>query len=189
MFLNYIHIYSLKKVIGSEIVKKLLMISAILLAICLTVSSVSADDEWSFNFSSSESSNSDGGSMSFDNGKLVLQDFEFTIPDGYEENESAQKLAEDTEDIDDAKYSACQFIKDGKEIIVQVFFFDEDEGKEFTTLEPAGNEVQKTIAGIDGVYDANKYGDNTPTFRFLEDGKIVEVNAPDDDTINSILKH
>ena len=45
------------------------------------------------------------------------------------------------------------------------------------------------MAGIDGVYDANKYDDNTPTFRFLEDGKIVEVNAPDDDTLNSVLKH
>ncbi len=51
-----------------------------------------------------------------------------------------------------------------------------------------GNEVNKTMSGIAGVYDANKYGDNTPTFRFLKDGKIVEINAPDDDTINQIIK-
>ena len=168
--------------------KKILMISAILLAICLTVSAVSADDDWSFSFSSSESSNSDGGAMSFENGKLVLQDIEFTIPDGYKENESAQKLAADAEDVEDAKYSVCQFLKDGEEIIVKVFFFDEAANQEFTSLEPSDDEAEKTIAGIDGVYNANKYGDNTPTFRFLEDGKLVEVNAPDDDTIDSILK-
>ncbi len=163
------------------------MISAIILAICLTVSAVSADDGWSFNFSSSESSNSDGGAMSFNNGKLKLQDVEFTIPDGFEENESAQKLAENATDVEDAKYSVCQFIKDGKEIFVKVFFFDN--GNEFTNLTPMDNEVQKTIAGIDGVYDANRYNDSTPTFRFLKDGKLVEVNAPDDDTIASVLKH
>ena len=50
-------------------------------------------------------------------------------------------------------------------------------------------EVEKTMAGIDGAYDPNKYDDNTPTFRFLKDGKIVLINAPDDDTINSILKN
>ena len=167
--------------------KKILMVFAVMLAICLTVSAVSADDSWSFNFSSSESSNSDGGAMSFDNGKLKLQDVEFTIPDGFKENESAQKLAAAAEDVEDAKYSVCQFINDGKEIFVKVFFFDD--GNEFTSLKPIDNEVEKTMAGIDGVYDANKYDDNTPTFRFLEDGKIVEVNAPDDDTINSVLKH
>ena len=163
------------------------MITAILLAICLTVSAVSADDDWSFSFSSSESSNSDGGAVSFENGKLKLQDVEFTIPEGFEENESAQKLAAAAEDVEDAKYSVCQFINDGKEVIVKVFFFDN--GQEFVNLEPMENEVEKTIAGIDGVYDANKYNDNTPTFRFLQDGKLVEVNAPDDDTLASVLKN
>lgn len=167
--------------------KKILMISAVLLAICLTVSAVSADDEWSFNFSSSESSNSNGGAMSFENGKLKLQDLEFTIPDGFKENESAQKLAEAAEDVEGAKFSVCQFIKDGKEIFVKVFFFDDD--NEFTNITPMDNEVEKNMAGIDGVYNANKYGDNTPTFRFIKDGKLVEVNAPDDDTITSVLKH
>ena len=166
------------------------MISAILLAICLTVGAVSADDDgWSFDFSTSDSSNSDGGAMSFTNGKLKLQDIEFTIPDGFKENESAQKLAEAATDVEDAKYSVCQFVKDGKEIFVKVFFFDDSADKEFTNLTPVDNEVQKNMAGIDGVYDANKYNDSTPTFRFLKDGKLVEVNAPDDDTIVSVLKN
>lgn len=169
--------------------KKILMVAAILLAICLTVSAVSADDDWSFNFSTSESTNSDGGSISFDNGKLVIQGIELTIPDGYEENESAQKLAEDADEIEDAKYSACQFIKDGKEIVVRVFFFNDDVDKEFTSLELLDGEVDKTMGGIDGAYNPDLYGDNTPTFRYLKDGKMVTINAPDDDTINSILKN
>ena len=165
----------------------ILIVFAALLAICLTVSAVSADEGWSFNFSSSESSNTDGGDFSLENEKLKLQDIEFTIPDGYKENESARKLAAPAEDVDAAKYSVCQFVNDGKEIFVKVFFFDN--GDEFTSLSPIDNEVEKNMAGIDGVYDADKYGDGTPTFRFLEDGKLVEVNAPDDDTINEVLKH
>ena len=129
--------------------KKVLMIFAVLLAVCLTVCAVSADDSWSFNFSSSDSSNSNGGSMSFENGKLKLQDLEFTIPDGFEENQSAQKLAEDATDVKDAKFSVCQFIKDDKKIFVKLFFFDNDE---FTAVTPIDNEVNKTMAGIDGVY-------------------------------------
>ncbi|WP_405314948.1 hypothetical protein [Methanobrevibacter sp.] len=39
------------------------------------------------------------------------------------------------------------------------------------------------------VQDANKYNDSTPTFRFVKDGKLVEINAPDDETIESIIKH
>lgn len=164
------------------------MVSAVLLAICLTLSAVSADDGWSFNFSSSDSSNSDGGEMSFENGKLKLQGIELTIPDGYKENESAQKLAVDTTDVQDAKASICEFIKDGKDILVKVFFFPDDADKEFTNITPGDGEVQKKIGDIDGYYSENKYNDSTPTFRFIKDGKLVEVNAPDDDTIASVIK-
>jgi len=100
------------------------MVGVVLLAICVSISAVSADDGWSFNFSSSEGSNSDGGSVSFDNGKLVLQDIEFAIPDGYKENDTAQKLAEQAEDDEDAKYSLCSFLNGDKEIVVKVFFSD-----------------------------------------------------------------
>ncbi len=178
---------TLSVILEVKIMKKILIVFAALLAICLTVSAVSADDVWSFNFSSSESSNTDGGAFSLENGKLKLQDIEFTIPDGYKENESARKLAAPAEDIDDAKYSVCQFVNDGKEIFVKVFFFDDD--GEFNNLTAVDDQVAKKMGDHDGVYEANKYNDNTPTFRFLKDGKLVEINAPDDDTINAILKH
>ena len=167
--------------------KKILMISAVLLAICLTVSAVSADNEWSFSFFSSDSSNSDGGQMSFENGKLKLQDFQFAIPDGYNENESARKLAVDVNDTPDAKASMCQFIKDGKDIFIKVYFFPDDSDKELT-ITPGTAEVEKKISNIDGYYSDNKYNDSTPTFRYIKDGKLVEVNAPDDDTLTSIIK-
>lgn len=46
----------------------------------------------------------------------------------------------------------------------------------------------KKLAGIEGIYFENKYNDNTPTFEFIKDGKIVEVNGPDDATIESVIK-
>lgn len=164
--------------------KKILMIGVVLLAICISISAVSADDGWSFNFSSSE--NTDGGSINFDNGVLKIQDLEFNIPEGYEENTSAQKLAEAATDIEDAKYSACQFIKDGKEIVISVFFTDDGDLENLTATEDGA--VEKTIAGINGIYSENSYGDNTPTFKYIKDGKIVVINAPDDDTIASVIK-
>lgn len=167
--------------------KKILIAALIILAICISASAVSADDEWSLNWSSSESSNSDGGQISFNNGKLIMQGIELTIPEGYEENESAQKLAEDAPDIEDAKYSACQFINDGKEIVVKVFFSD-DAAFDNLTPKDDGSSVEKTMAGIAGIYFEDKYGDGTPTFEYVKDGKIVEVNAPDDETIETVIK-
>ena len=61
-------------------IKKILMIGVILLAICVSLGAVSADDGFSFSWSSSDSSSSDGGDISFDNGKLKLQGIELTIP-------------------------------------------------------------------------------------------------------------
>lgn len=145
------------------------------------------DDEWSFNWSSSDSSSTDGGQISFNNGELKIQGIELTIPDGFEENESAQKLAEEAIDIEDAKYSSCTFLKDGKEIIVSVFFADDGA---FNSLAPEddGSSVEKTMAGIDGIYFKDKDGDGTPTFEYLEDGKLVQINAPDNETLEAILE-
>ena len=86
-----------------------------------------------------------------------------------------------------AKYSLCSFINGDKEIITKVFFLDNDK---FTSLDPNddGSSVKATMAGIDGIFFEDKYGDQTPTFEYLKDGKIVEVNAPDNETIESVIK-
>ena len=61
--------------------KKIFMVGVLLLAVCITISAVSADEGFNFSFSSSDSSNSDGDSIKFDNGKLVIQGIEFAIPE------------------------------------------------------------------------------------------------------------
>lgn len=161
--------------------RKVIMILAILLAIGMTLTAVSAEDSWSFNFSSEE--NSDGGSINFENGKLTIQGIEFTIPDGYEMDESSKKVAEDAEDFD-AKYSACKFTKGDDEIVVNVFFTDGD----FENLSANNaDQVEKTLNDIKGLYEENKYGDNTPTFTYIEDGKVVKINAPNDEIIESVM--
>ena len=168
--------------------KKILMIGAILLAICISVSAVSADDSWSFSWSSSDSSSSDGGDISFDNGKLKLQDIELTIPDGFDENKTDEVLAQPANDTNGAKFSACSFINGDQVIVTKVFFLDGDE--EFKNLAPSddGSSIEATMAGIEGIFFENKYGDQTPTFEYLKDGKIVEVNAPDNETIEAVIK-
>ena len=163
------------------------MVGVILLAICISISAVSADDSWSFNFSSSESSSSDGGDMSFDNGKLKLQGIDLTIPEGYDENKSAEILAQPTNDTNDAKFSACSFINEDKIIVTKVFFMDNDEFENLTPKDD-GSSIEATMAGIQGIFFADKYGDQTPTFEYVKDGKIVEVNAPDNETIESVIK-
>ena len=71
-----------------ENMKKIIIVLSVLLAVCLAISAVSADEGWSFNFSSEESSSSssNGGEVNFNNGKLKIQCLEFTIPEGYKEN-------------------------------------------------------------------------------------------------------
>ena len=54
--------------------------------------------------------------------------------------------------------------------------------------EDDGSSVEKTMAGIDGLYFKDKDGDGTPTFEYLEDGKLVQINAPDNETLEAILE-
>jgi len=110
---------------------------------------------------------------------------EFKIPDGYKENESAQKLAMAADDIPGAKASLTEFVKDGQQIVVKVFFGDD----KFTSISGTKDtDVNKTIAGIDGVYNNQSYSDGFVEFKFLKDGKIADVIAPDDATLESIIK-
>ena len=73
--------------------RKILIIGVLLLAICVSIGAVSADDGFSFSGSSSDSSNSDGGQISFDNGKLKIQDIELNIPDGYKEKRKCTEIS------------------------------------------------------------------------------------------------
>lgn len=167
--------------------KKYLMLGIVLLAVVgMTLGAVSAE-EWSFNWGSSSSSNSDGGAVDFTNGVLKLQDLQFKIPEGFEQNESAQKLATDADGIDGAKASVTQFVKDGKEIFVKVFFFTDD--NKFTAPTAEDGDVNKTIADNAGLFNDKKYSDDgSVVFRYVKDGKLVEIIAPDEATLESVIK-
>lgn len=165
--------------------KKILAIGIILLTICVSVSAVSADDGWSFNFSSSDSSNSDGGSVSVNNNNVKIQDISYTIPDGFKENKSAEVVGEDADQntFPGAKISTVRFDKDNESIIIKVIFSDSKFDN--STYEPGNNTVAKTVANIEG-YIAD-FNDGV-SFDYIKDGKVVEIFAPDEKTLQSVIQ-
>ena len=161
------------------------MIGVILLAICVTISAVSADDGWSFNFSSSESSNSDGGSVTVENNKVNIQDIEFTIPDGYKEEESERIVGKeaDQKSFPGAKISTVEFDKDKDSIIIKVVYADNEiKDSDYT---PDDGAVEKQICNQKGY--VHEHADGV-SIDFVKDGKIVEVFAPDEQVLASLLK-
>ena len=159
--------------------RKILMIGLLLLVVCVSISAVSAD--FNFSFSSSESSNSDGDSIKFDNGKLVIQGIEFAIPDGYKEVDNAKVLGNDSKIYNGFKESSDTFAKGNDKIIVKVSYSDTT-GGEYT---PSNNTVEKTLNNQTGWFAQDNTG---AFFIFIKDKKIVEIDAPDEQTIASIIK-
>lgn len=165
--------------------RKLLLVGALLLVICVTVSAVSADSGWSFNFSSSIESNTDGGDVSVDDNDLKIQGFEFTIPDGFKENESARLVGNDTDQnsFPGFKVSAVQFDKGNESIIIKVIYGDNELNS--STYTPSNISVAGKIQDIDGYI--SEYDDGV-SFDYLKDGKLVEIFAPNKEMINSLFK-
>ena len=164
--------------------KKIMMVGVILLAICLSISAVSAF-EWSFGESSSDSTNSDGGSISLENNELTIQDIKYVIPEGYKENESAKILAEEADQnaFPGFKISSEKFDKGDDSIIIKVVFGDEKFDKDSYT--PADEAVSKNLANVNGYL--TEYNDGV-SFDYIVDGKLVEIFAPDEETLSSVLE-
>ena len=164
--------------------KKIMMAGVILLAICLSISAASAF-EWNFDFSSNDSTNSDGGSISLENNELTIQDLKYVIPEGYKENESAKVLAEDADQdaFPGFKLSSERFDKGDDSIIIKVVFGDEEIDKEGYT--PGENAVAKDISDISGYL--TEYNDGV-SFDYIEDGKLIEIFAPDEETLSSLFE-
>lgn len=160
------------------------MIGVVLLAACISVSAVSAEDNgWSFSFSSSDSTNSDGGSVQLDNNVLTIQGFKFTIPEGFVENETAKVVGEDYNASQGLKISTDAFDKGDERILISVIFgsaeLDDD------TYTPTATATAKKLADEDGWVD--EY-DGGVAFDYIEDGKLVHVFAPDEKTLVSLLQ-
>lgn len=148
-----------------------------LIAIGVSISAVSAEG---FNFSFGSESNSDGGDISLDNDKLKIQGVEFKIPEGFKENESARILANDTDAFGEGcKVSATEFYNNDTNIVVKVFFANDG------TIDNLTGENPMKIANHDGFLTEK---DGRTIFDYDVDGKVIEINAPDQDTIKSILE-
>lgn len=164
--------------------KKIIMIGVILLAVCLSISAASAF-EFNFDYSSSDSSNTDGGSISLENNELTIQDFKYLIPEGYKENESAKIVGEDADQdaFPGFKLSSERFDKGDDSIIIKVVFGDEEIDEEGYT--PEDGAVAKDINDISGYL--SEYDDGV-SFDYIEDGKLIEIFAPDEETLSSLLE-
>lgn len=157
--------------------KKTLIAGLFLLVVCVSISAVSADIN---SYSSSESSNSNGNSITFDNGKLVIQGIEFAIPDGYKEVDKGKKLGIDSKALKGFKESSDTFTKGNDRITIKVSYNNTTE--EYT---PASNTVEKTISNQTGWFIEDNAG---AVFTYIKDKKIVEILAPDEQTLASIIK-
>ncbi len=157
--------------------KKLLIVLVALIAIGVSISAVSAEG---FSFSFGSESNSDGGDISIDNGKLSLQGVDLKIPEGFQENESARMLANDTDAFGEGcKVSATEFYNNDTNIIVKVFFANDGKIENLTGDNPV------TLAGQDGFLTEK---DGRAIFDYGVDGKVIEINAPNQETIESLIK-
>ena len=163
--------------------KSFLMAGVILLAICITVSAVSADDSWSFNFSSDSETNTDCGQVEITNNHVKIQGFEFDIPEGYEANDSAKVVGEDAGDsFKDFKASQVRFDKGDDSIIIKVVCGDNELDDDSYT--PDDDTVAKKINDVDGYFA--EYDDGV-SFDYIEDGKLVEIFAPDEKALQSLI--
>lgn len=161
--------------------KKIFIVGVLLLAVCITISAVSADESFNFSFSSSDSSNSDGDSITFDNGKLVIQGIEFAIPDGYKEVDNAKVLGGENKALQGFKISSDTFAKGNDKIVVKVSYSNTTEGN----YTPDSNATEKTISNQSGWFIQEP---NDAVFTYIKDRKVVEIVAPDENTIASIIK-
>lgn len=156
--------------------KKILIVLIALIAIGVSIGAVSAEG---FDFSFGGESNTDGGDFSLENNKLSLQGIDLKIPEGFKENESARTLAEDTDAFGEGcKVSYTEFYNNDTNIIVKVFFGND--GK----IENVTGENPIKIGNQDGFLDEK---DGRAIFDYSIDGKVVEINAPNQDTIKTLL--
>jgi hypothetical protein len=168
--------------------KKIIIVLSVLLAICITVSAVSAEDGgWSFNFSSQESSssNSNGGSIEFKNGELTIQGLKFAIPDDFKENETAKAVGKEADQnaFPGSSISMDRFDKGNDSIIVKVVYNSGKDLKDGFT--PSNGTVSKKIGNHDGYF--LDYDDGA-SFTYIDSGKVVEVFAPSEEVISSVIK-
>lgn len=159
--------------------KKIVCVLIALLAVCLTLSAVSADEGWSFSFGS----NTDGGELEYSDGNLTIQGFNYTIPTGYEEQVDMQSIGVEDNESEGYYYTTDVFTKGDDQIIITVTYSDENITADDFTF--TGNPDNTTISGIAG-YSEEK-DDGSYAFTYFEDGYMIGITAPDEATVEKLL--
>lgn len=169
--------------------RKIILLLIALLTVCLAVSAVSA---WEFSFggssssSSSVSSDGDVATVDYKDGVLKINDKEFKIPDGYTQDDNKTLTGGDANvtGVDGAKISSAKFTNGDKTITVKYIYLNNGELDKYT---PTTSDAQnQTISAHAGYLEKNT--DGTITFTYLEEGKMIQIDAPDEATMNEILK-
>lgn len=164
--------------------RKIMLALIALVTVCLAVSVVSA---WEFSFGGESSSSTKVGSdgdvanIEYNNGILKISNKEFKIPSGYTQDTNLTKTGDNANLTGvDAKMSRATFTNGDKPIIVKYIYADND-----LTYNPTTDGAQnKTIGGHAGVLEKNS--DGTVFFSYIDDGKLIQIETPDEDTLNQI---
>jgi len=164
-----------------------MLILIALVTLCLAVSAVSA---WEFSFGSSSSSSSsvstdgDVATVDYKDGVLKINDKQFKIPNGYTQDNNFTQTGVDANmsTIQGAKMTRAAFDSGNNTIIVKYVYVPNNE----ITYNASANGETKTINGHTGAFKTQN--DTTVVFTYGDNGKLIEINAPDEATLNEILK-
>ena len=168
--------------------RKIMLILIALVTLCIAVGAVSA---WEFSFgsesSSSSSVSSDGNvaNVDYKDGVLKINDKQFKIPDGYKQDDNKTATGENANLSSDkeAKLTRAVFHNNDKTIVVKCIY---TKGEITQYIAEMPNNENKTINNHAGTLE--KYDDGTVRFSYIDGGKIIQIESPDEATINEILK-
>jgi len=169
-------------------VKKITIVLMALLMLTCSFSAISAAD----GFTSTSTTTS--GGMNLVNDNLTINGINFKVPSGFEQVDSDTSMNDDNftddnnKDIKDIDGTAVDLATsvdfnntNGQKLEVQVGIRSNDQKIE--SINPA-NAEQKEIAGKQGYLI--KDGDKVK-FEYLQDGKIVKIEASSEDIISQVI--
>ena len=167
--------------------KKIGIILLVLMTLTCTFGAISAEDSVSF------SSKSSSSSVQIVNNNLTMNGINFNIPDGYEEVEQESDSNSDDDDYDDEKKEdidgtqvdntvKSEFKNSNKEEI-KIVIGEKSNNQKIESINPP-NAEQKTINDKEG-YLINDNG--KAVFEYIQDGKIVKIEAVNEDVISQII--
>ena len=124
--------------------------------------------------------------VDYKNGVLKINDKEFKIPNGYNQEDNMTATGENANisGADNAKMSRATFLNGDKTIVVKYIYIPNSALSSYHPF--SDNPQNKTINDHAGTLEFEK--DNTVVFSYIDNEKLIQINAPDEATLNEILK-